>query len=228
MEARQAELLQLVIEHHVASAEPVGSKFLVSEGNLDWSEATVRNELRALEEAGYLTHPHTSAGRIPTAKGYRFYVDRLDLAADKLPKTTEARLAASVAAETDYETARKQLAKSIVEFSNETALVAFGPDRLYYTGLSNLFQKPDFGEPAARVDISGVFDRCEDCLELFFPSVSETPRFFIGAEHPFGEMLTVLAFRFGKKQDSLFALLGPQRMEYARNWSIIQKARELA
>ena len=66
METRQQQLLNLVIENHIATAEPVGSKFLVSEGNLDWSEATVRNELRILEEEGYLTHPHTSAGRIPT------------------------------------------------------------------------------------------------------------------------------------------------------------------
>jgi heat-inducible transcriptional repressor len=60
LEERQQKLLELVIEQYVATAEPVGSRFLVEVGGLDWSEATVRNELRTLEEAGYLTHPHNS------------------------------------------------------------------------------------------------------------------------------------------------------------------------
>lgn len=77
LEERQQKLLELVIEQYVATAEPVGSRFLVEVGGLDWSEATVRNELRTLEEAGYLTHPHTSAGRIPTIDGYRFYIDTI-------------------------------------------------------------------------------------------------------------------------------------------------------
>ena len=228
MDPRQAELLKLVIEHHVASAEPVGSKFLVSNSGLDWSEATVRNDLRALEEEGYLTHPHTSAGRIPTAKGYRFYVDTLGPAATKLSKNLETSLAVGLSEAADFELAHKQLAKNIVEASTETALIAFGPDRLYYTGLGNLFQKPDFGETGRRVDISAVFDRCEECVEEFLPAVSAEPRFFIGREHPFGELLSVAAFRFGQQQESLLVLLGPQRMHYARNWSIMHKARELA
>ena len=79
MDIRPQQLLSLVIEKYAATAEPVGSRVLVESAGLDWSEATVRNELRALEEAGYLTHPHTSAGRIPTLKGYQHYISILDL-----------------------------------------------------------------------------------------------------------------------------------------------------
>jgi heat-inducible transcriptional repressor len=75
--ARQEEILVDVVDEHIATAAPVGSKTLVERGGLDVSSSTVRNELAVLEELGLLAHPHTSAGRIPTDLGYRFYVDRI-------------------------------------------------------------------------------------------------------------------------------------------------------
>ncbi len=77
MNTRQKELLNLVIESYIKTAEPVGSNLLAEKGKLGVSGATLRNEMRALEDEGYLSHPHTSAGRVPTDKGYRFYVDSL-------------------------------------------------------------------------------------------------------------------------------------------------------
>jgi heat-inducible transcriptional repressor len=74
---RQAEILARVVEAHVATGLPVGSKTLVEREGVDAAPSTVRNELAVLEEHGLLTHPHTSAGRIPTDIGYRYYVDRV-------------------------------------------------------------------------------------------------------------------------------------------------------
>lgn len=75
--ARQQAILGLVIREYIATAAPVGSKAIVEAYGLDISSATVRNEMARLEESGYLTHPHTSAGRVPTDKGYRYFVERL-------------------------------------------------------------------------------------------------------------------------------------------------------
>jgi heat-inducible transcriptional repressor len=74
---RQQTILSLVVREHVGSASPVGSRTLVEKYDLRVSSATVRNELSMLEELGYLTHPHTSAGRVPTDLGYRYFVERL-------------------------------------------------------------------------------------------------------------------------------------------------------
>lgn len=74
---RQQTIIGLVIREYVARAHPVSSKILLDQYNLNVSSATVRNEMARLEELGYLTHPHTSAGRVPTDKGYRFFVERL-------------------------------------------------------------------------------------------------------------------------------------------------------
>ncbi|HSV66848.1 MAG TPA: heat-inducible transcriptional repressor HrcA [Mycobacteriales bacterium] len=77
LEDRKLEVLRAIVEDFVSTREPVGSKSLVERHNLGVSPATVRNDMAALEEEGYITQPHTSAGRIPTDKGYRLFVDRL-------------------------------------------------------------------------------------------------------------------------------------------------------
>lgn len=225
MDSRKEKILNLVIENYIANAEPVGSKFLVSIGDLDLSEATVRNELRALEEEGYLTHPHTSAGRIPTEKGYRYYIKNLNLAKSQISKNDSKVLENSLDKATDQELAFKNMARTMVELSNETVVIAFSPENIYYTGLSNLFNKPEFDRLSLIADISEVFDNFEDSLEGFFEKVDSNPQYFIGDEHPFGEMLSVLSMRFGK--DGLVAILGPKRMDYRYNFGLMKKLLEL-
>ena len=75
--ARKKQILKVVTERYIDSAEPVGSKYIAEAMGGSVSSATIRNELADLVELGYLEQPHTSAGRIPSAKGYREYVDRL-------------------------------------------------------------------------------------------------------------------------------------------------------
>jgi heat-inducible transcriptional repressor len=81
---RQQRILRLVVDAYLDSGEPVGSKAIADTEGLDWSASTVRAELAALEAAGFLTHPHTSAGRVPTEAGYRFFAD-LVLAGSRVP-----------------------------------------------------------------------------------------------------------------------------------------------
>jgi heat-inducible transcriptional repressor len=74
---RQELILRLAVEAYLGSAKPVASKSIAESSEVEWGASTVRSELAALEAAGYLTHPHTSAGRVPTDAGYRLYVDSL-------------------------------------------------------------------------------------------------------------------------------------------------------
>lgn len=84
---RQARILSLIVEDYIETAEPVGSEALVRRHGLPLSSATVRNEMARLEEEGYLTHPHTSAGRIPADSGYRMYLESL-MQEEALPRET--------------------------------------------------------------------------------------------------------------------------------------------
>ncbi|MCA6072202.1 MAG: heat-inducible transcriptional repressor HrcA [Endomicrobium sp.] len=77
LKERKVKILSAVIHHYIKTGKPVGSNVLIEECDISLSPATVRNLMAELEEEGYLTHPHTSAGRIPTDKGYRYYVDNL-------------------------------------------------------------------------------------------------------------------------------------------------------
>jgi heat-inducible transcriptional repressor len=77
LDERKKKILSSVVEDYISSAEPVGSKTLVDKYNLEYSPATIRNEMKLLEESGFLEQPHVSAGRIPSTKGYRYYVDNL-------------------------------------------------------------------------------------------------------------------------------------------------------
>src|SRR5215218_5930528 len=74
---RQELILRKVVEGHLELGQPVGSKSLAGAADIEWGPSTIRHELAVLEEHGLLAHPHTSAGRVPTDTGYRYFVDRL-------------------------------------------------------------------------------------------------------------------------------------------------------
>src|SRR4051794_14248035 len=86
---RRLEVLRAIVQDYVSSNDPVGSKALAERHDLGVSPATIRNDMAVLEEQGYITQPHTSAGRVPTDKGYRLFVDRLS--AVKPPSVAERR-----------------------------------------------------------------------------------------------------------------------------------------
>lgn len=121
---RQARILASVIEVYVATGSPVGSKKLVQKTEIDVSSSTVRYELSVLEEQGLLTHPHTSAGRIPTDLGYRFYVDRLLEALH--PRPTVPALALSTE-EAQVDTALRATTEALAQVTHLLALVTAPP-----------------------------------------------------------------------------------------------------
>ena len=80
---RRFLILKLIVEEFIKTAHPVGSKSLIETYDLSYSSATIRNEMFALEEDGYIEKPHTSSGRVPSAKGYRYYIEHLRSKDDK-------------------------------------------------------------------------------------------------------------------------------------------------
>ena len=123
---RQETILELIIREFVATAEPVGSKRLVEAYGLDVSPATVRNEMKRLEQMGYLTHPHTSAGRVPTHQGYRYFVQHL-LPETRLPSTVRRTIRHQffqVQAEMDQ---WMQLSASVLARTARSAAIATAP-----------------------------------------------------------------------------------------------------
>lgn len=126
LDKRKKEILQAVIDEYINTAEPVSSGTLVKKYGLDYSSATVRNELAELENIGYLDKPHTSAGRVPSEKGYRFYVDELlndeDISIEEI-KYIQSKLSTKV---NEIEDLTKIATTTLSEITHYTT-VAIGP-----------------------------------------------------------------------------------------------------
>jgi heat-inducible transcriptional repressor len=121
---RQREILRRVVEEYIATGQPVGSKTLVERAGLSISPSTVRNDLAELERQGLLTHPHTSAGRVPTEHGYRLYVDRL---LDRLePRPPEFPLDLRVA-RAEIESALQATSEMLAQVTRLLAIVSAPP-----------------------------------------------------------------------------------------------------
>src|SRR5215475_12800375 len=118
---RQAEILRRVVEEYVESREPVGSKNLVARAGMSVSPSTVRSELAELERFGLLTHPHTSAGRVPTEAGYRFYADFLRERLEPRPSPFPLDLAV---ARSELEAALQETTEALSQATRLLALVS--------------------------------------------------------------------------------------------------------
>lgn len=211
---RQQYILRLVIEEFIATAEPVGSQSLTDNKDLNVSAATIRNELRELEDLGFLTHPHTSAGRMPTEQGYRYYVDTL--MKSKMPSSSEVEaIARCVAQCRDAEQAQKQIAQYIATSLQDAVIIVRGRERLYYTGLSALFAQREFQDYSYTISVSQIFDHFEQNLEQVYACITGVgPQICIGSQNPLGSTTSLVGTRMGG--DDLFLIFGPLRLDYAR------------
>lgn len=212
---RKETLLKLVVEHFIATVQPIASRFLIDEDALDIGEATVRNELRALEEAGYLTHPHTSAGRIPTELGYQYYVDHI-MQVESLAPRVEQQIQNIIAEESDRKIRLKSLAKVFSEKSGNAVIISFDRQSMYYMGMSYLFAQPEFRDYANTVQVSRVFDHCEEKMGMMDSLLQESMvHTFIGQKNPLGAACASVGAKLSHGE--IFLFLGPMRMDYKQS-----------
>ena len=120
---REREVLRAVVHNFILTATPVGSKFIAQKQDIDLSPATIRHVMAVLEELGYLNHPHTSAGRIPTDKGYRFYLDSL-MSLEALQEDEQARIAFGLKSSFDSSELLSEASKLLGKVSRQLSLVS--------------------------------------------------------------------------------------------------------
>lgn len=222
MENRQKKILQLVVESFVKSAEPVGSRFLAEKSSLGVKEATIRNELRAMEEDGYLTHPHTSAGRIPTQDGYIYYVENI-MSPGGINEKIKNKIKKELRENKDLNL--KSLGKIVADISNLAVIIAFGRDDIYYTGLSNLFSQVEFREYGEVIRFSQIFDQVDAEIDNVFDLFGEHSSILVGNNNPFGADCSLV----GRKiKNILFTIMGPIRMDYSKNAALLDYISELS
>lgn len=223
MENRKEQLFRTIVRQHIALGEPIGSRYLLEKSHLDCSPATVRNDMADLEQEGYLTHPHTSAGRVPTEKGWKWFLEQF-LEEQDVPKKAQEALQKASGASQERQQVIKQLAKTLAESSKQTAIVSFGPDDTFYTGLFNLFSQPEFQAHDMVQHISHIVDHLDSVIAKLYKSASEDVEVLVGSDNPVDERCSVVVTRV---DDDVIALLGPMRMDYDRVLPLLRYTRGL-
>jgi len=217
MEARQQELLKIIVKEYTKTAEPVSSGFLVERFNLPYSSATVRAEMAALEEEGYIAQPHTSAGRLPTEKAYRFYIENF---------LSHKKSAVVFAVKKNDEQSIKTTARELAERSGLAVFWAIHKNNLYYTGISNLLSQPEFHRYEVAIDISKVIDQMEDIISGIYKEVSYEGEILVGERNPFGSVCgTVLTKYRSEAGDGMLGIIGPMRMDYDKCVGLVDSVR---
>lgn len=215
MTERQKQILSAIIEQYAEVAVPVGSSLLAKV--FDVSSATIRAEMAELERLGFIRQPHTSAGRIPTDQGYRFYVNHLaDTAALTAPeRRAERALTARVGSGGMPERTIRNAVDTLVELTHNLGLATIG-NQLYMSGLSNLFGQPEFIGGNQVQQVARLLDNLEPWLREAAPN--EPLSVFIGSENPIGRSagvsLIVSRFRSPFSDHSYIGCLGPTRQNY--------------
>lgn len=226
MTDRQIKLLGAIIEQFAEIAAPVGSVTLAKLFGV--SSATIRSEMARLEELGYITQPHTSAGRVPTDKGYRLYVNQLnairDEQIDALPDRTTRVIDARVATQSDRtDRAIRSAVDSLVDLTHNLGLATIG-DQLYMNGMGNLFSQPEFASTRHVQQIARLLDNLEPWLREAAPN--EPLNVYIGSENPIGKTseasLIISRFRSPYSDHSYIGVLGPTRQDYARVMRLVR------
>lgn len=225
MTERQAAILAAIIEQYAEVAVPVGSVMLAKLFSV--SSATIRSEMARLEEMGLIMQPHTSAGRIPTDQGYRYYVNQITEAnqppkLDRSARAIEARIGTHSNSATR---AIRSAVDSLVDLTHNLGLATIG-DQLYMSGMGNLFSQPEFMQGNHTQAVARLLDNLEPWLREAAPN--EPLNVFIGSENPVGKTsgasLIISRFRSPYSDRSYIGVLGPTRQSYARVMNLVRHA----
>lgn len=227
--SRQQVILEELIKEYVKTAEPISSAFLMEKCGLDCSPATIRAEMLNLEKGGYLRQPHTSAGRVPTDKAYRCFVNELlQEKKQDLPWRDQQKINQQIAAlPREPHALSAGLAKAISRLTDDLVISGIAETGAYFRlGFSHLLDLPEFWEE----DFGGlgdVFDRFDHYFNQFFQATEpEDVLIYIGRENPVRtarqETVMVTRYPLPEGYEGVSALVGPMRMAYARNLAILR------
>jgi heat-inducible transcriptional repressor len=208
MQDRQLEILRAIVDEYVATQEPVGSKAIAERHPLGVSPATIRNDMALLEDAGLITQPHTSAGRIPTTTGYRLFVDKL---AQIKPLSTAERRAIEtfLSHASDREDLFVRTAKLLAQLTRQVAVIQYpNEERVVLAGASNL----------ARGGAQALEEQV--VLLRLLADAGQSVQVRIGNEQSEKNLQTtsLISVEYGIEGQSTGALgvIGPTRMDYAQ------------
>lgn len=230
MDERSHKILEAVIREYIDTAEPVGSFHLREEYGFPFSSATIRSVLSDLEGLGYVFQPHTSAGRVPTEKGYRFFVDLFgeDISDIKAKREELAFRKKMLAMSSSFEKMLDTTAKLLSETSSNAGIAGTN-EYVFKYGISNLLKEPEHKNKDYAVGVADIFDKINDVIREVPDSIEVDV--YVGGENPIGKKagcsLVVSRFLTPYNTKGFLGILGPIRMSYERNLTLVNLAKDI-
>ncbi|MBI2669603.1 MAG: hypothetical protein HYX20_00430 [Candidatus Yanofskybacteria bacterium] len=239
---RQGILLASIIENFIRTAEPVSSKLLEKSGFFGLSSATIRAEMNGLEDLGFLAHIYTSSGRVPTDRAYRYYVDNMVVNQKSKIKNQKYQNVIKSAvhdAGTDPREINRIVAQTLSELSDNLVITGIEEEQDFFkVGLSSLFEMPEFREFDRAFRLTSFFDEFESLFNKIEKEFFDLPaealakegdiKIFIGRENTVPDIRdeTVMFVKYNLPHDltGSLTLIGPTRMDYAKNIGLIKYA----
>jgi len=225
---RKKKILNAIIKDYQRTAEPVGSRTITKTHLHDLSPATIRNEMADLEEEGYIEQPHTSAGRIPTDIGYRFYVDRLMRITHPTVRETQVVKSSLHKSSSALDEILHQTAKILSHTLDYTAIVVnlTSHRRLFYSGTSNLLRQPEFRDVKHMQQLLELIEEEEELAEVVKEyTKNQDVTIKIGSENMTKKMrecsMVVSSFKAEDEIIGAIGLIGPTRMYYSKASTLI-------
>jgi len=225
LQERQKSILETTIRKHIRTAKPIASQELLDELMFTVSPATIRNELQKLDELGYLEQPHASAGRIPTDKGYRFFVDHVEHITPS--KQQQQRIDDIFDVETREEFI-KACSRTISHITKTFTIVGINEHTLMVdTGLSELFDEPEFQDLACVKSFGRLIDFFGKDLPSFIKAYENNDEtVFIGRENPVKQAqaytMMISSWTHSSGFNGYITIVGPKRMDYEKNLSLMR------
>lgn len=230
-ETRTREVLSAVIDSYIKTAEAVSSEEVCQQ--FDCSSATMRNVMNELEELGYLTHPHTSSGRVPTDKGYRYYVDIL-LSQMQLVEEEKKLLTQEYRRQLHkLEDILEKTSEVLSAFTHCAGIVTLSDkeNKIYYNGASLIIEHPELKTIERIRNILHILDEKKILLEILNRDLEKRLHVYIGNELACQEIascsLIVSTYDIENKPSGKIAVLGPRSMNYGQVIPTIEYVSEL-
>ena len=230
MTKRQEEIFKIILEEYVQTAQAVSSEYLSDKLEPKVSSATIRAEMVELARQGYLWQEHTSAGRTPTLKGFRYFVSNL-LPEAGMPVGLEKKKLEKINPKNFSQLALvKELVKEIACLSGELGILKFDDNAFYYTGFARLFCQPEFQDALILQEFSQIVDHLDATMLDLFDSIGEETKILMGEKNFFSGSCSAILARCnlpGSEDYGLIGILGPIRMNYNRNLALIESVKEI-
>lgn len=217
---RQKQILKAIIEKYIDTAQPIGSVTIEKGFNLGVSPATLRNEMAKLEKAGFLQKTHASAGRMPTSAGLKFYIDQL-MKEKALSIKDEVVLKERLWRDRfEFDKMIREATRALAERTKALAISALDEGRVFYSGMANILDMPEFYDIDLTQAVLSMLDEWERIQELFGRAAGEEPlHILLGDElgfellQPCGVIFT--RFDAGRNRTGNLGILGPSRLPYS-------------